>query len=293
MNIIDFTNYELGNINYGGSERKLSIVVPDEAGNKCEYMLKFQKSTSFGKRNNHLSEYIGSHIFEMLGFEAQKTFLGTYKGENVVACKSFLSSGEQFVPFNDVGESTLDHDKERYQYEYEDIMQMLYDNTKLTQVSEAVEGFWQVFIVDALLGNLDRHGANWGFVKRDGRYSLAPVFDNGSCLFPNMTDEDEMKFVMASKEETEKRVFEFPTSQVKLKGKKSSYYQVISSVEFEQCNRALLAVMERIDFDAVIRFIRSIACISETHRAFYEHMLAARYRLILCEPAAKLMGAAI
>ena len=94
MNIIDFTNYELGNINYGGSERKLSIVVPDEAGNKCEYMLKFQKSTSFGKRNNHLSEYIGSHIFEMLGFEAQKTFLGTYKGENVVACKSFLSSGE-------------------------------------------------------------------------------------------------------------------------------------------------------------------------------------------------------
>lgn len=292
MNIIDFTNYELGNINYGGSERKLSIVVPDEAGNKCDYMLKFQKSTPFGKRNNHLSEYIGSHIFEMLGFEAQKTFLGTYKGENVVACKSFLSSGEQFVPFNDVGESTLDHDKERYQYEYEDIMQMLYDNTKLTQVSEAVEGFWQIFIVDALLGNFDRHGANWGFVKRDGRYSLAPVFDNGSCLFPNMTDEDEMKFVMASKEETEKRVFEFPTSQVKLKGKKSSYYQVISSVEFEQCNRALLAVMERIDFDAVIRFIRSIDCISETHRAFYEHMLVARYRLILCEPAAKLMGAA-
>lgn len=33
-------------------------------------------------------------------------------GEEVVACKSFVADGEQFVPFNDVGESTLDEDKE-------------------------------------------------------------------------------------------------------------------------------------------------------------------------------------
>ena len=78
MRLIDFSNYELGNINYGGSERKLSIAVPAEDGSRCEYMLKFQKSTPFGKMNNHLSEYLGSHIFEMLGFSVQKTFLGSY-----------------------------------------------------------------------------------------------------------------------------------------------------------------------------------------------------------------------
>ena len=41
-----------------------------------------------------------------------------------------------FVPFDDVGESTLDQDKELYQYSYEDIMQMLRDNSKLTNVDE-------------------------------------------------------------------------------------------------------------------------------------------------------------
>ena len=288
MNFIDFSNYELGSINYGGSERKLSILIPNEAGHKCDYMLKFQKNTPFGKINNHLSEFIGSHIFEILGFKAQKTFLGTYNGENVVACKSFLDSEEQFVPFNDVGESTLDNDKERYQYEYSDIMQMLRDNSKLTKVNETISEFWQIFIVDALLGNFDRHGANWGFVKRCGSYSLASVFDNGSCLFPRMTDEEEMRLIIGSNEETNKRVFEFPTSQVKLHGRKSSYYEVISSLEFEQCNQALLAMMERIDMNEILGFVDSIDCISNTHKDFYKHMLVSRYQLILQDSVTKL-----
>lgn len=292
MDVIDFTNCELGNVNYGGSERKLSILIPDETGHTCDYMLKFQKSTPFGKMNNHLSEYIGSHIFEILGFDTQKTFLGTFRGEKVVACKSFLGPDEQFVPFNDVGESTLDHDKELYQYEYSDIMQMLRDNSKLTEVDETIEGFWEVFIVDALLGNFDRHGANWGFVKRDDRYSLAPVFDNGSCLFPRLIDESEMLSIVNSKEETEKRVFTFPTSQVKLRGRKSSYYEVISSLEFEQCNLALMKMMDRIDLDTLLNFIASIDCISETHRSFYSHMITSRYRMILEDSALRFIGGA-
>lgn len=285
MRLIDFSNYELGNINYGGSERKLSIVVPTEDGSRCEYMLKFQKSTPFGKMNNHLSEYLGSHIFEMLGFSVQKTFLGSYQGEKVVACKSFLSTGEQFVPFNDVGESTLDHDKDRYQYEYDDIMQMLRDNSKLTDVSETIEAFWEIFIVDALLGNFDRHGANWGFIKNNDRYALAPVFDNGSCLFPRLVDEDDMVAIMRSKEETERRIYSFPTSQVKLRGVKSSYYEVISSLELDQCNLALLSVVNRLNMDAIFEFIESIDCISEVHRSFYRHMIASRYDAILQRPA--------
>jgi hypothetical protein len=125
-------------------------------------MLKFQKKTAFGVRNNHVSEYLGSHIFGLLGFTAQETYLGYYKGEQVVACKDFNRNGEQFVPFNDVGESTLDQDKETYQYEYSDIMKMLRDNSKLTNVYETISMFWQIYIVDALRGNFDRHGANWG-----------------------------------------------------------------------------------------------------------------------------------
>lgn len=82
--------------------------------------------------------------------------------------------------------------------------------------------------MDALLGNFDRHGANWGFIKEDNKYTIAPIFDNGSCLFPNLVDEEEMKEIM-----------KFPTFQVKLNGRKSSYFEVINSLQFEECNETL------------------------------------------------------
>lgn len=273
---IDFSEYELNGKYYGGSERKEGITIDGE-----DYMIKYQKQTAFGKRNNHISEFIGSHIFELCGFETHKTYLGYRGGEQVVACKDFNVSYKQFVPFNDVGESTLDQDKETYQYDYEDIMQMLYDNSKITNVQETISLFWRIYIMDALLGNFDRHGANWGFVKENNCYTLAPVFDNGSCLFPNLVDESEMKEIMESEAETDKRVYKFPTSQVKLNGKKSSYFEVINSLQFEECNSALCYVMIQLDMSKVDKLIDETPLISDVQREFYKHMLNARYNKIL------------
>lgn len=274
---MDFSNYEISNTYFGGSERKIGLIISDS-----EYMIKFQKKTEFGKRNNHISEYIGSHIFDILGFSVQETFLGTYKGEQVVACKNFVENGYQFVPFNDVGESTLDQDKENYQYSYSDIMNMLRDNSKLTDVQETIDAFWQLYVVDALLGNFDRHGSNWGFLKKDNKYTLAPIFDNGSCLFPNLTDEDEMQNVINSKEETDKRIFKFPTSQIKLHHKKSSYYDVIHSLEFNECNKALVDVYERISIEKINSFIdNDVTFINDLQKEFYKHMIKNRYEKII------------
>lgn len=283
LTIIDFSNYELNGKYYGGSERKDAITLDGE-----DYMIKYQKHTAFGKRNNHISEFLGSHIFELCGFSAHKTYLGYRNGEQVVACKDFNSEGKQFVPFNDVGESTLDQDKENYQYDYKDIMMMLHDNSKLTDVQETISMFWRIFIMDAFLGNFDRHGANWGFIKANNKYSLAPVFDNGSCLFPNLVDEDDMKKVMESEEETNKRIYEFPTSQVKLNGKKSSYYEVINSLQFPECNEALCYVMDHLDMPKIERLIDDTPLISETQKQFYKHILWARYKKILVESYDKL-----
>lgn len=273
---IDFSEYEFNGKYYGGSEKKEGISINGE-----DYMIKYQKHTAFGKRNNHISEFIGSHIFELCGFEAHKTYLGYRAGEQVVACKDFNVPGKQFVPFNDVGESTLDQDKETYQYDYEDIMQMLRDNSKITNVQDTIAMFWRIYIMDALLGNFDRHGANWGFIKENNSYTLAPVFDNGSCLFPNLVDEEEMKEIMESEEETDKRIFKFPTSQVKLNGKKSSYFEVINSLQFEECNDALRYVMMQLDMSEVEKLIDETPLISDVQREFYKHMTTARYNKIL------------
>ena len=280
---IDFSEYELNGKYYGGSERKEGISVDGE-----NYMIKFQKHTAFGKRNNHVSEFIGSHIFEICGFETHKTYLGYRHGEEVVACKDFNVQGKQFVPFNDVGESTLDQDKETYQYDYEDIMEMLRDNSKLTNVQETISMFWRIYIMDALLGNFDRHGANWGFLKEDNKYTIAPIFDNGSCLFPNLVDEAEMEEIMKSEVETDKRIYKFPTSQIKLNGRKSSYFEVINSLQFEECNEALRYVVAKLDMNKAEKLINETPLISGTQRLFYKHILTAIYDKILLSSFEKL-----
>lgn len=276
MKLFDFSKNRLSYKSYGGSEKKIGIYIDDDL-----YMIKFQKKTAFGVRFNTISEYLGSHIYQMLGFDCQNTYLGTYNGENVVACKDFVSDDIQFVPFNDVGESSLEEDKEKYQYSYEDIMELLNANKKLTNVNETISLFFEMYIVDALLGNFDRHGANWGFIKKNNKYYIAPIFDNGSCLYPNLTNEDEMKMIINDEEEINKRIYKFPTSQIKLDGQKSSYFEVISSLKFEEMDKALLKIYPLIDLNEIFKLIDEIPIISDTHKLFYKTMIRNRYEKII------------
>ena len=96
-----------------------------------------------------------------------------------------------------------------------------------------------------------------------------------------MIDEDMMLKIIESPDLTEDRVYRFPTSQIHIGSKKSSYHDVISSMRFDECNNALLRVFPRIDMDDIFKIVDSIGSISEVHNKFYKHMLRSRYELIL------------
>lgn len=279
----DYSRYPDGNKYYSGAERKKSILISGRY-----YLIKFQKNSREGLRFNHISEYLGSHIFSLLGIETQETSLGTYNGEEVVVIKDFLGEDEIFVPFNGVGDSSLERDKEKYQYSYEDIIDMLSDNVKLTDVPQTIDLFWDMFIIDAFIANFDRHGSNWGFIKKDDKYRLSPVFDNGSSLFPQLNTDEKIDAVLKSQEEIDARIYRFPTSQVKYNGKKSSYYDIISSLAFEECNNALVRIVERIDFYKINKLIDSVDNISKKRRLFYKIILKQRYEKILLDSYNKL-----
>lgn len=280
---MDYTKYPTGNRFYAGAERKKSILV---AG--VPYLVKFRKNSRDGLRFNHVSEYLGSHIFSMLGMEAQETVLGTYCDENVVVIRDFLGEDEVFVPFNGVGDSSLEQNKERYQYSYEDIMSMLRENRKLTDVGQTIERFWDMFVIDALIANFDRHGSNWGFIKKDNKYRISPVFDNGSSLFPQLNTDDKVRAVLCDQEEMDRRIYQFPTSQVKYRGRKSSYYEIISSLEFEECNKALIRITERVKQEKICRLVDSTEGISDLRKEFYKRILEQRFEKILLESYHKL-----
>lgn len=274
--MIDYSNYKRNEVIFSGAERKYEIIIDG-----FRYIVKFQKNSEVGLTYSHISEYLGSHIFQTIGVPVQETFLGTCEGKNVVVMKNFLNEGDMLIPFNGVGESSLERDKEIFQYTYDDIISMLRENTKSTRVEETVERFWDMFIVDALIGNFDRHGGNWGFIKNDNKYRIAPVYDNGSSLYPKLNTDEGIKLVLESEDEINKRIFTFPTSHIKMNNRKSSYYDVINSLNYEECNEALIRIVPRINFTKIYGIIDQIETISDIRKEFYKVMLKQRYEKIL------------
>ena len=276
---MDYSRYVSSGKYYTGAERKKGILIDNEA-----YIVKYAKQSPEGMTCSHVSEYIGSHLFAHLGIETQQTMLGTCDGQQVVVMKDFLIQGEAFVPFNDIGDSSLEREKDKYQYSYEDIIKMLQENTKLTNVIDTCERFWDMYIIDAWIGNFDRHGANWGFIKKNNCYRIAPIYDNGSALFPKLNTDEKLLAVLNSEEELNRRIYTFPTSQIQLNSRKSSYYEVISSLQYTECNQALIRICKKIDMDWVKQFIGSMNEISEIRKEFYITMLQKRYEKIMYEP---------
>ena len=139
-----------------------------------------------------------------------------------------------------------------------------------------------MFVVDALLGNFDRHNGNWGFLydEKTGETSIAPVFDCGSCLLPQ-ADERVMEKVLSNKEELHSRVYQFPTSAIKLNNRKINYYDFLMSAAFPDCSSALKSMTPRIDLEEINAFVDGIEAVSELQKDFYKAYISARFDLII------------
>lgn len=283
--VLDYSNYEKNNKFYNGRERKLGIIVHNE-----NYMIKFQRREGTKKHFNHVSEYLGSHIFSILGVKAQEAYLGKYKGEEVVLIKDFNKEGAFFVPFNELSDLLLDSDNdENFEYSFEDVIRLIKNNKKIDDVNKTVDTLWDIYIIDALIANADRHGNNWGFIKKDNIHSLAPIYANDSSLFSDISD-DEVLNILKDQDRINRKVYDLPVSPIKLEGKNSLYYEVISSLKYEECNNALKRVVERVDLEKINTLIDSVELVSSTRKRFYKRIIKERYEKILLASYKKLVG---
>lgn len=285
MTTIDFTKLPKRNKTYAGANgSKISVVYNDEL-----YMLKFPANSHINKNmsysNSCFSEYLGCQIYKSIGIPVQETILGTYtiKEEQkiVVACKDFTEHGVTLQDFASLKNQIIDSEKNGYGTELNDILntfkeQNAIDETKLT------EHFWNMFIVDALIGNWDRHNGNWGFLynTKTDKIELAPIYDCGSCLYPN-ADEDIMELTLNNEDEMNFRIFEIPTSAILLNGKKIKYFDFISSLQNDDCNKALTRIVPRINIEKIRKIINSTPFISELQKKFYVTMIEKRKEIIL------------
>ena len=139
-----------------------------------------------------------------------------------------------------------------------------------------------MFVADAFLGNFDRHNGNWGFLYDPGaqKTEIAPVFDCGSCLLPQ-ADENVMTRVLQDENELNARIFQFPTSAVKENGRKIRYYDFLMSGQYEECNKALLRIVPRINMEKILEFMEEIPYLSDLQRVFYKTYIQARWEKLI------------
>ena len=124
------------------------------------------KNPNLSYANSCTSEYLGCHIFNMLGVKAQETLLGEYeyhgKVRTVVACKDFTSPNTTIVDFASVKNQIIDSTSNGYGTELSDILDTIQRQNAINS-KELEEHFWNMFVIDAFIGNWDRHNGNWVF----------------------------------------------------------------------------------------------------------------------------------
>ncbi len=283
--MIDFTNLPTRKKAYGGANgSKLSVVYNNEL-----YMLKLPmhalKNPNLSYTNSCTSEYLGCHIFNMLEVKAQETLLGEYeyhgKVRTVVACKDFTSPNTTIVDFASVKNQIIDSASNGYGTELSDILDTIQRQNAIDS-KELEEHFWNMFVIDAFIGNWDRHNGNWGFLynQETDEMKIAPIFDCGSALFPQI-DEELIKKVISSKAEMNARVFDMPTSAILVNGKRGNYYKMITSLEYKGCNDAIKRIVPKIALTEIDSLIDGIEQLSQLQKEFLKKVLKLRKEFML------------
>ena len=283
--MIDFSTLPRRNKTYAGANgSKIAVMYENEL-----YMLKFPGAARLNKEmsyaNGCICEYLGSHIFGIVGIPVQETLLGKFtrngKEKIVVACKDFTTPDTVIQDFASLKNTIIDSEHNGYGTELSDILRAMDEQQAIDPII-LKRRFWDMFIVDALIGNWDRHNGNWGFLynSRTDEMTLAPVFDCGSSLFPQ-ADESIMQAVLDDPAERDVRIFKMPLSGIKQDGQKINYYDFIYAGKNPGCNAALKRILPKIDLERINQLIDDTPYISDLQKRFYKTMIEERREKIL------------
>lgn len=157
------------------------------------------------------------------------------------------------------------------------------------KIPELKDRFWDMFIVDAFIGNNDRNNGNWGVIVNESTAEtrIAPVFDNGSS-FNNKSSDNQMLKIMSDESRFIQSVYTsrrciFTSNDVQI-----NPLDFIQSGSNEDCNKALLRVVPNINLDKILTFISEIPndfnglrVMSSVQKDFYSASLKYRYENIL------------
>lgn len=281
--MIDFTRCEELINTYSGSEKKKKIVYEDKV-----YLLKFpdpirEEGNSLSYMNNQFSEYIGCHIMQSLDINAQNTIMGIYKENGmdkvVVACEDFTDEDNKLVEFSKLATSVTKIDN-KFKCRIEDVYSIINNSEMLSNKEEIIDGFWQMFVGDALIGNPDRHLDNWGLLYniKNNSYVFSPVYDCGSCLHALLSNDKKEKLL---NDKTEMKNVAYNIKSAYSLNNKKIFYSEIFKNPPEDLKKAIIKIYPRINMDKIVDIINSVPFINDVDKLFFKESIKIRKELII------------
>lgn len=234
--MIDISSMKPSGKTYDGSYAKEGMTDGTD-----EYIVKWGKKGDLSA----FTEYVASRVASEIGISAHEVWLSNINGETVAVLKDFTQEYGELHTLENARQSSYDTDELGIHYTYDEVLHLLDVHLKMSDAerAQAKVKFWQMFILDAILGNRDRHPGNWGIASKNGVYRFAPLFDNGGSLFPNVNRTiSEYRDAEARRKFIYERVYIFPASVFRMKFedtyKKTNYEHVIHDMaedtEFKQ-----------------------------------------------------------
>lgn len=151
------------------------------------------------------SEKIAAELCQLIKLPHAKYELALFNNEKGTISQSFLSENSSLITGNEIlSQIFLD-----YPENINDLSQHTFDNidrvftknsvelpfnwSPLIGIETAIDIFIGYLLLDAWIGNSDRHHENWAFINCDRKIYLAPTYDHASSLGRNESDERRKK----------------------------------------------------------------------------------------------------
>ncbi len=307
IEIYDLNNEKESGRKYGGmAGAKLGIIL-----NNVNWIIKFPKSTkSFNTieisyTTTPLSEYLGSHIYESIGIPVHETILGIKDEKLIVACKDFKQKGEELYEFREIKNEYVKGLEEKIDNlsssnglgtDINEIMLIMENNPTFINNPSLKDRFWDMFVVDSLIGNNDRNNSNWGIlVNEDTKETrVAPVYDNGAS-FNNKMSEDRMKEILQDKIRFENSAYISRSSAFYEDDKNINPLKYIENANNAELNNAILRIVPHVNLEKIKDIIyevpnnhENIKIMSDVQKNFYYKLIEYRYNNILVPAYKKL-----
>lgn len=181
------------------------VIDPEEMGTKDKFWYRDPRS---GRRwlfkfprkgtGEHWAEKISSEVAELLSIDHARTELATFQDEHGSVSESFAETKDQLTHGNQLLVRWIDGYDGKKRFKQTDhtldniwaIIENIFEGSE--RMGQAKMRIGECLVLDALVGNTDRHHENWGLLTRRVndhlQDSVAPSYDHASSLGRELLD---------------------------------------------------------------------------------------------------------